>query len=127
MSHEKYKNTCAILCQCHFFFSCFTANVDSDSAAFKGFFYPNTYLGQRYDESAGALLPAGETQVTVGGVERAGRVAARVRRPHRARRHLVELLGAGQAEQGQGVLPYGLLLQDPGGNRRWRLPETFHP
>lgn len=87
----------------------------------------NTYLGQRYDQSAGALLPAGETQVTVGGVERAGRVAARVGRPHRARRHLVELLGAGQAEQGQGVLPYGLLLQDPGGHSRWRLPETFHP
>lgn len=73
------------------------------------------YLGERDEERADALLSAGEAQVAVGGVEAAGRVAARMRRPHRARRHLMELLGAGEPEQGQGVLPDGLLLQDPAG------------
>lgn len=71
------------------------------------------YLGERDEQRAAALLSAGEAQVAVGGVEAAGRVAASVGRPHRARRHLVELLRAREPEQGQGVLPDGLLLQDP--------------
>lgn len=71
------------------------------------------YLGERDEQRAAAFLSAGEAQIAVGGVEAAGRVAASVRRPHRARRHLVELLGAREPEQGQGVLPDGLLLQNP--------------
>lgn len=71
------------------------------------------YLWEGYEQNAAAFLSAGETQIAVGGVERPGGVAASVGRPHRTGSHLVELFGAREPEQSQGVLPYGLFLQDP--------------
>lgn len=76
---------------------------------------PPLYLREGQEEGAAPLPPATEAQVGVGGVQGPRRVAASVRRPHGAVRHLVELLGARQPEEGEGVLPDGLLLQDPGG------------
>lgn len=81
---------------------------------------PAPYLWERYDQDAAAFLSAGETQVTVGGVESPGRVAACMWRPHRAGGHLVEFFGTGEPKQSQDVLPYSLLLQDPGKKMRRR-------
>ena len=50
------------------------------------------YLREGYEQQTVALLPAGEAQVAVGGVEGAGRVCTGVGRPHRAGGHLVEPL-----------------------------------
>lgn len=60
-----------------------------------------------------AFLSAAEAQVVVGGVKGPGCVAAGMRRPHRAGRNLVEPLAAGKSEQGEDIVPQGLLLQDP--------------
>lgn len=68
------------------------------------------YLWEGDEEGAAAFPSAAETQVAVGGVESPRRVAASVRRPHRARRHLVESLSAGETKQSQDVLPQRLLL-----------------
>lgn len=71
------------------------------------------YLWEGYEQDAVAFLSAGETQITISGVESPGCVAARMWCPHRTRRHLVELFGAGEPKQSQGVLPYCLFLEDP--------------
>lgn len=72
------------------------------------------YLWEGDEESAAAFLSAGETQITIRGVESPGCVAAGVRRPHGARGQLVELLCTRKPKQSQDVLPQSLLLQDPG-------------
>lgn len=68
------------------------------------------YLREGDEEGAASFLSAGETQVAVGGVESPHGVAAGVRRPYRAGRHLVESLAARETKQSQDVLPQRLLL-----------------
>lgn len=71
------------------------------------------YLWEGYEQDAVAFLSAGETQIIISDVESPGCMAARMWCPHRTRRHLVELFGAGEPKQSQGVLPYCLFLEDP--------------
>ena len=83
------------------------------------------YLREGYEQQTVALLPAGEAQVAVRGVERPGRVRAGVGGPHGAGGHLVEPLRPGQPEQSQDVLPESLLLQNPGEGGRVRPQDTL--
>lgn len=63
------------------------------------------YLWEGNEQDAAAFLSAGETQITVSGVESPGCMAARMRGPHRTGGDLMEAFSAREPKQSQDVLP----------------------